>query len=77
MDTKIRVSMRGVSEQAFGSRCADGLYRDFVTHPAATQAIKLLFFFFTDERESAIPNGKFYWATASARGIASARELQG
>ena len=38
MDTKIRVSMRGVSEQAFGSRCADGLYRDFVTHPAATQA---------------------------------------
>ena len=39
MNTQIRVSMRGVSEQAFGSRCADGLYRDFVTHPAATQAI--------------------------------------
>ena len=39
MNTPIRVSMRGVSEQAFGSRCADGLYRDFVTHPAATQAI--------------------------------------
>ena len=38
MNTQIRVSMRGVSEQAFGSRCADGLYRDFVTHPAATQA---------------------------------------
>ena len=28
----------GVSEQAFGSCCADRLYRDFVTHPAATQA---------------------------------------
>ena len=38
MDTQILVSMVGVSEQAFGSRCADGLYRDFVTHPAATQA---------------------------------------
>ena len=38
MDTQILVSMRGVSEQAFGSRCADGLYQDFVTHPAATQA---------------------------------------
>ena len=38
MDTQILVSMRGVSEQAFGSRCVDGLYRDFVTHPAATQA---------------------------------------
>ena len=42
MDTQVLVSMRGVSEQAFGSRCADGLYRDFVTYPAATQAIKSL-----------------------------------
>ena len=38
MGTKMHVSMPGVSEQAFGSRCADGLYRDFVTHPGATQA---------------------------------------
>lgn len=41
-------------------------------------SLPLSFFsFFTDERESAIPNGKSCWATASARGIASARELQG
>ena len=42
MDTQILVSMRGVSEQAFGSRCADGLYRDFVTHAAATRARTVL-----------------------------------